>query len=101
MRIAAKVDANQPEIVKALRTIPGLRVEPLHMVGRGVPDLLIGWMGKNYLIELKDGEKPPSKRKLTMDEKMWHKKWAGQVAVCNDLDECLKVLGISTETPPF
>ena len=101
MRTAAKVDANQPEIVKALRTIPGCKVESIAAMGKGLPDLLIGWMGDNYLIELKDGDKPPSKRKLTPDEKRFHSKWTGQVAVCNDLAEVLAVLGISTEPPPF
>ena len=101
MRTAAKVDANQPEIVKALRTIPGCKVESIAAMGKGLPDLLIGWMGDNYLIELKDGDKPPSKRKLTPDEKRFHSQWTGQVAVCNDLDEVLAVLGISTEPSPF
>lgn len=100
MRTAARVDANQPEIVDMLRKIPGCTVQPLHQVGKGCPDLLIGWMGDNYLIELKDGDKPPSKRKLTKDEKRWHHKWAGQVHVANDFDECLAVLGLG-DLPPF
>jgi hypothetical protein len=32
------------------------------MVGRGVPDLLVGWRGTNLLLEVKDGNKPQSAR---------------------------------------
>ena len=39
---AARVDANQPEIVKALRGV-GATVQHLHKVGQGCPDLMVGW----------------------------------------------------------
>lgn len=80
MRRVAKVDANQPEIVSLLRRL-GCSVQPIHMVGRGVPDLLLGIAGRNFIVELKDGRKPPSARKLTPDEQEWHQNWLGQVDV--------------------
>lgn len=80
MRRAAKVDANQTEVVKALRKI-GATVQPLHTVGRGCPDLLVGWRQKNFLFEVKDGNKPPSARELTPDEKRWIADWRGPVFV--------------------
>jgi len=80
MRTAAKVDANQEEIVTALRHI-GATVQPLHMVGKGCPDLLVGYRGANYLLEVKDGTKPPSKRRLTPDEQRWHDAWQGDVLI--------------------
>jgi hypothetical protein len=66
IRRAAKVDANQSEIVAALRTANCL-VEPrLSTLGQGIPDLLVqGPCGNLYLMEVKDGNKPASKRKLT------------------------------------
>lgn len=93
MRRAAKVDDNQPEIVKALRKA-GATVTPLHAVGNGCPDLLAGWKGANLLLEVKDGKKPPSARKLTKDQQKWHVTWGGQVAVVKDVKEALEVLGI-------
>ena len=63
MRRAA-VDANQAEIVKALRKV-GATVQPLHRVGQGCPDLAVGHGGVNHMIEVKDGSKPPSARGLT------------------------------------
>ena len=49
MRRAARVDANQPELVAQLRGIPGLTVQHLHAVGAGCPDLLVGYMGVTAL----------------------------------------------------
>ena len=44
------VDANQPEIVAALRAA-GATVQHLHEVGQGCPDILAGFRGRNYLID--------------------------------------------------
>ena len=54
MRRAAKVDANQAEIVQALRQI-GAVVQSLAAVGNGCPDLLVGYRNRLFLLELKDG----------------------------------------------
>ena len=96
MRMRGRVDANQPELVSQLRSIPGVKVAITSSLGGGFPDLVIGYRGVNYFVELKDGDKPPSKRKLTSDEKRWHKMWDGygQVATCKNLEECLGVIGI-------
>lgn len=52
MRRAAKVDANQDEIVQTYRAC-GLSVTSLAGLGRGVPDLLVGYRGKLALVEVK------------------------------------------------
>lgn len=90
-RYAAKADANQAEIVAALRSI-GASVETLHAVGRGVPDLLVGFRGRNWLIEVKDGGKVPSARVLTEDQGIWHRAWRGQVAVVEDAGAALALV---------
>ena len=96
MRRAARIDANQPEIVQQLRSVPGVKVCITSQVGGGFPDIIIGYHGANYLIELKDSNKPPSKRKLTPAEKKWHKMWSGygQIATCITFEECLEAIGI-------
>lgn len=100
MRTAAKVDANQPEIVAALRRV-GATVQPLHAVGRGCPDLCVGWRGATFLLEVKDGAKAPSKRKLTDDQVDWHDGWKGQVAVVCSVEEALAAIGANvTRTGP-
>lgn len=92
-RRAAKVDANQKQIVKALRDA-GATVQHLHAVGAGCPDLLVGFRGINYLMEVKDGHKPPSARKLTDDQVTWHRDWRGNAHVVKSITEALAVLGL-------
>jgi hypothetical protein len=92
MRRAAKVDSNQPAIVDALRAC-GATVQPLHTVGAGVPDLLVGYRGKTALVEVKDGARPPSERRLTDDQLTWHGNWrGGTLAVVCDVESALRVL---------
>ena len=92
MRRAAKVDANQAEIVKAFRGV-GCSVQHLHAVGDGCPDLLVGKDGVNYLVEVKDGSRPPSDRQLTKPQRKWHDTWRGNVAVVKSVPEALTLVG--------
>ena len=91
MRRAAKVDNNQTEIVAALRKI-GATVQPLHAVGQGCPDILVGWRGMNTILEIKDGKKPPSARKLTEDQEKWHAAWRGQVTVVETVEQAIEAV---------
>jgi hypothetical protein len=86
MRARARTDANQQAIVRALRRI-GCQVADLSRVGSGVPDLLCGYHGINILLEVKDGDKTPGNRPLTKDQKNWHARWPGQVAVVTTAEE--------------
>ena len=52
-------------------------------------DLLVGWRERNYLVEIKDGEKPPSARTLTADQREWHAAWAGQVLVAESVEDAV------------
>ena len=90
MRQRAKVDANQSMIVQALRAA-GATVTPLHRVGKGCPDLLVGRDGKNFLLEVKTD----LRGKLTPDEKNWHNEWRGKVAVVHDILSAYQAVEIS------
>lgn len=94
MRRAARADANQPVLVEALREL-GATVQPLHTVGQGCPDLLVGYRGQNVLLEVKNPAQDRSHRALTEPEKRWHREWRGQVIVVETLDDVLKALGIA------
>jgi hypothetical protein len=94
---AKRVDSNQSDVVKQLRKLH-VSVQHLHTVGDGCPDLLLGFRGKNFLIELKDGKKVPSERKLTADEEKFFLRWSGQVNKCESLEDILKVIGLSPAT---
>jgi len=87
-----RTDANQKQIVEMVRKLPGASITSTHTIGKGFPDLVIGYKGINYLIELKDGNKPKSQKKLTPDEVEFHMKWNGQIAVCENFEDILKIL---------
>ena len=89
---AAKSDANQSAVVAALRAV-GCSVSSLHRVGDGVPDLLVGFRGVTLLLEVKDGTKRPSARRLTPDQREWHASWrGGTVAVVDGVEAALRVV---------
>lgn len=92
-RIAARIDANQPEIIDALRKA-GASVVSLSAVGMGVPDLLVGYQGRNHLLEVKDGSKPPSAQKLTPFQESWLDNWRGNAAVVNSVEAAFAAIGI-------
>ena len=85
-----KADKNQAQIVKALRSY-GISVQCLHTVGRGCPDLVCGFKGRNILLEVKN---PLAKGKLTGAETLWHQRWQGQVAVIETVEQALALFGI-------
>jgi len=66
VRRSAKVDTNQPEIVKALRGAGAFVVITSQL--KNAFDLLVCHNGVVRIVEVKDGNKPPSKRKLTEGE---------------------------------
>ena len=55
MRRAAKVDANQTEIIAALRQ-SGAAVVSLAFAGQGIPDLLVSFKGLTLLMEIKSAK---------------------------------------------
>ena len=75
------MDGNHSEIVKALRSVSGVSVQSLAGVGDGVPDLIVGLAGQNYLVEVKDGAKTPSRRTLTHDQRDFFSRWKGKPPV--------------------
>lgn len=96
MRRVANVDRNQAEIVDRLRQL-GCSVIPLHQVGGGCPDLLIGFKAKGIgpctvLMEVKDGEKPPSARVLTKDQRKFFARFRGAACVIESADEAEQVV---------
>lgn len=94
MRLRARTDRNQKAIVDALRHA-GCSVEPrMARIGQGVPDLLVGLRGQNFLLEVKDGRAQPSKRRLTDDEATWGQLWSGTVDVVYTVEDALRAVGL-------
>lgn len=89
---AYKADANQSAVVAALRAA-GARVLDIHTVGKGAPDLVVGFRSKLWLLEVKDGTKVKSARKLPPAELEFHRLWDGYVHVVNSEREALELIG--------
>jgi hypothetical protein len=91
MRRANRVDYNQSVIVESLRKA-GAYVRIVTM-GDGVPDLLVGYKGFTLLLEVKDGDKPTSQRKLTTAEQKFFDEWTGGLlAVVESVEDALAIL---------
>ena len=94
MRKAARIDANQEQVVSVLRAA-GATVQSLASVGKGVPDLLVGYKGQTLLMEIKDGNKPNSQRLLTEDQLKWHGSWkGGALAIVDSPESALMMIGV-------
>ena len=93
-RYAAKVDSNQPDIVKDLRKIPGVTVEVGH------DDILVGYERRTYWFEIKEpgmvssrtGEIRPSSIKPS--QKALIEEWRGFYKIVWNVDQILAEIGV-------
>jgi hypothetical protein len=91
MRRANRIDDNQNDIVTALRKA-GATVRVISQ-GEGIPDLLVGFRGETILLEVKDGNKPPSARTLTPAEKKFFDEWEGGLCmVVKSVEDAIELL---------
>jgi len=82
-------DANQGEIVKAAKQIPGLDYIDLTEVGDDCPDTLFGYKGFNYLAEIKT-----EKGRMKPGQTRHKNEWPGQTAVIRSVDDLLRLIGL-------
>lgn len=86
MRRAARIDANQEAVVIALRAAGAY----VWIIGLPV-DLLVGYKGHTFLVEIKDGPK----KRLTALQEAFFAKWAGGSLVRVDGPEAaLRMIGV-------
>jgi hypothetical protein len=84
-----RTDSNQQEIINTLRAL-GCSVQDLSQVGRGTPDIICGFRGKNFLLEIKNvADRAPQ---LTPCEQQWIRKWQGQVGVITSIRDALAIV---------
>ena len=81
-----KVDSNQPQIIADLKKI-GVSVLNLSRVGGGCPDILVGWQGKNILIEIKTAKGDLNDLQIEFFEQ-----WKGQKFVCKSINEIIEII---------
>jgi hypothetical protein len=89
MRRAARVDANQRAIIKALEKI-GCDVA---VIGQPV-DIVCGYRARNFLMEIKN---PLGENKLSAGQKEFISSWRGQVRVVRSADEAIRLVTTAYE----
>jgi hypothetical protein len=90
VRTAARRDANERAIIKAMEA-EGAFVRQINDEGRF--DLLVWHKGQTLLMEVKDGSKPPSARRLSDAEQKFHDEWPGDnLHVVNSDAEAIVIL---------
>ena len=90
MRRAARRDDNEKQIIDALRRC-GAYVKAIN--DDGTFDLLVAYNNRTFLIEVKDGAKAPSARKLTDAEQKFHDEWPNDnLHIIKSVDEALALL---------
>lgn len=87
MRRNARVDQNQAEIISALRQIGASPTDPLHFAGKGCPDLIVGFRGRNFLMEVKT-----ERGNLNADQRTFHQSWRGQITVVKSASEAVSAI---------
>ena len=85
----AKVDRNQPEIVKAFRGL-GWTVLIISQL-KNCADIIVSKNGRTIVIEIKDGEKTKSQQKLTEGELKFMGNWQGEYKIVTCIDEVLEL----------
>jgi hypothetical protein len=86
MRYAARTDENQAAIVEALRKAGA----DVWIIGLPV-DLLVGYKGHTFLVEVKNGPK----RRLTALQDDFFKNWSGStLARIDGPDGALRMIGV-------
>jgi hypothetical protein len=90
MRRAAKIDDNQTAIVNTIRS-HGFCVRITSAVGGGFSDTVISYggreRGKSWLVEIKDGAKYPSQRKLTKAQVKFHAEWQAKIYIIETVEQ--------------
>lgn len=87
MRRAARADTNQPDIVRKLRSL-GASIWHTHTLGRGGPDIVVGYCGVNVLAEIKRDEREP----LTPAEIKFHTAWRGHIVTIRNERDAVQLL---------
>ncbi len=92
VRRAHRTDANHSQIRSVLRSLCPAVADTSH-VGDGFADLVIKVRpGLVLLVEIKDGSKPPSARKLTPDEAAFARLWGDSYRVVTSVDEAIALV---------
>ena len=89
MRRAARIDDNQTEIVKTFKML-GWSVLIIAQL-KNCCDIMVAKNGHTIAVEIKDGKKVESRRKLTPGEADFRDEWKGHWELVESIDDVLKL----------
>jgi len=81
-------DLCQKKVIEELIAC-GASVYDTHEVGKGFTDIVFGWRGVNYLMELKSKTKPREKSQVA-----FAKEWRGSHALLRDMEDTTYMLSV-------
>ena len=92
-----ETDANQAEIIAALRQVGASVYHVYRASVAGVPDLVVSRIGangvaRNYLLEVKTAT-----GRLKRSQVEFRASWRGPIAVVRTVDEALRAIGVEVE----
>lgn len=86
---AARKDRNHNEIAKAFESF-GWSILDISQL-KNCADIVVARAGVTFVIEIKDGKKPKSARKLTDGEQSFKDRWRGNYAIIETLGDVQKL----------
>lgn len=87
----ARTDTNQKELVKVMRQM-GMSVAVTSSAHDGFTDTVVGFGGVTVLVEIKDGNKSLSRRKLTPAQVVFHDEFKGAITVIETVDQAIELV---------
>ena len=87
MRRAARTDDNQHELVEALKKIGA----KCYFIGKPV-DLLVGFRGRNLLLEVKRPDKRGQVSAFTKEQRDFISTWPGEVEIVYTIQEAVSAV---------
>ena len=88
-RRAARTDDNQTEVVELFRKL-GWYVLIVSQL-KNCCDLIVSKNGRTFAVEIKDGRKPASARKLSSGEQKFKDEWQGNYALVEAVEDVMRV----------
>lgn len=88
MRRAARVDSNHGEVGRAFRKL-GYSTKDVSQLKKFC-DWVVAKNNRSFLIEVKDGDLEPARRKLTPGEKEFHDYWEDEVYIIESLEDVVE-----------
>jgi hypothetical protein len=94
LKYGAKKDANHHEIVDAMQKAGAYVIDMSH-VGKGFPDLIVGFQSKTILMEIKNPKTSYGKKGLNKNQLKWKEQWTGGAyCVVDSIEAALRMIGV-------